>query len=1021
MSLPELSVRKRVTFLMVFIAITGAGIFGFTQLGVDMYPDMNFPLILVTASMEGAGPEEMENLVTDLLEQAISRVSNVTKVTSQSMAGLSIVTAEFTWGHSLEQAETDVRRQLALFDDYLPADATDPLIFPLDPSMQPVMFIGFSSEILNDFELRALIEDEIEPLINRVDGVGSAVTQGGHVRQINVELDPAILEQTGITASQVVGALAAVRNNTPAGTLESGGMNMNIRIESAFHSIEEIEQLIVGWGSSGPVQLRDVAAVTDGEADLLQYIRFNGQPSITTYANKRSDANTVNVCRRIRSVLAEVEQDYGHLLTPIVLFDQAEFIEQSINNLGSTALQACFLTFLVLMFFLRSVKSSSIVGVSIPISVIVTFAVMHFVGVQLNMISLAGLALAIGMLVDNAIVVQESIYRHREEGESPSEAAIKGTGEVSMAISASTYTTLAVFVPILFVPGIAGQLFKEMVLTITFSLLISLFVALSLVPLITSWTRNLIPVRKPGSLGTRIGDWIEGRERAYSRVARWAISHKKRVLLLTLGVFILSFVLMGTLPSNFFPESDDGFLSMDLTLPVGTDLETTFSMVRVVEDSIAAIIPESDRLAIYSSLGSAEGVMAIFGGSGSNAASVMVRLTPSSQRSVSMFEYQDRIRTVLEGIPGLEHSTESGMSLMSSAAIEIRVFGDNLDSLYAKAEAVKEAISVIDGVSDVSTSMEDLIPEYSFIPDPVRLSLLGVSRAQVSAEIRTAFMGSSASVLREDEDEIDVFVRYPESVRDSREDLEYAAVMGRPALSYGTLAQRVVSNTISRQDQARVVTISCDVSGRSLSAVAADVGSVMESIDMNGFRYELGGEMQDQKETFMYLGIAIAVAMTLVYMVMAGQFESFLEPFIILFTMPMAFIGVILALVITGTPVSVMALIGMLMLAGIVVNNGIVMVDYANQLRCGGLSVGDAIVKASTVRMRPILMTALTTILAMVPLALEIGEGAETWAPMAVTVIGGMVVATLLTLVVEPCIYVIFGRRKKYCSDGTQV
>jgi HAE1 family hydrophobic/amphiphilic exporter-1 len=1018
MSLPELSVRKRVTFLMVFIAITGTGIFGFTQLGVDLYPDMNFPIILVTSSMQGAGPEEMENLVTDLLEQAVSRVSNVTKVSSQSVAGLSIVTAEFGWGHSLEQAETDVRRQLEWFSDFLPEDASDPLIFPLDPSMQPVMFIGFSSELLNEYELRILVEEEIEPLINRVEGVGSAITQGGLVRQINVELDPALLERTGISASQVVGALGSVRNNTPAGTLESGGMNMSIRVESAFHDLAEVEQLVVGWGQGGPVLLRDIATVTDGEADVLQLVRFNGRPSITTYANKRSDANTVNVCRGIREVLGEIDRDYGQLLTPVILFDQSEFIEESISNLGSTAVQAFVLAFLVLLFFLRSAKGSSIVGISIPISVIVTFAVMHFVGVQLNMISLAGLALAIGMLVDNAIVVQESIFRHREAGESPRDSAINGAREVSTAISASTLTTLAVFVPILFVPGIAGELFKEMVLTISFSLLVSLFVALSLVPLITSWIRKLIPDRKPGSLGTRIGDRIESMERNYGRAVRWALTHKKLVLLPTLGAFILSFIVMGMLPSDFFPESDDGFLAVDFTLPVGTDLATTDSVVRILEDSLAAIIPESDRLAIYSASGSGEGVMAIFGTSGSHAASLMVRLTPSSQRSVSMFEYQDRFREVLDRIPGLEYSSEAGMALLSGAAIEIRVFGDDLDSLYAKAEEVKVAVAGIDGVADVTTSMQDLIPEYSFIPDPVRLSLLGASRAQVAAEIRTAFMGSTASVLRDGEDEIDIVVRYPESVRDSREDIEYATVMGLPAISYGTLTQRVVSNTISRQDQARVVTISCDVSGRSLGAVAADVGATMRSLDMNGYRFELGGEMEDQKETFMYLGIAIAVAAALVYMVMAGQFESFMEPFIIIFTLPLAFIGVILGLAVTGTPVSVMALIGMLMLAGIVVNNGIVMIDYANQLRCKGMEVGEAIVQASTIRMRPILMTALTTILAMVPLALEIGEGAESWAPMAVTVIGGMVVATLLTLVVEPCIYVIFGKRKKYCTDG---
>ena len=1014
MNLPALSVKRRVTFLMVFIAILGTGIFGLTQLGVDMYPDMEFPIIMVTSSMDGAGPEEMENLVTDVLEQALARVSNVKTVTSQSMPGISIVTAEFNWGHSLEQAETDVRRQLDMFDAYLPDDASDPLIFALDPSMQPVMFIGFNSEILNDFDLRTIVEEEIEPLLSRIEGVGSSVTQGGQIRQINVELDPASLEENGLTATMVVGMISSVRNNTPAGRIDAGGINMNIRVESAFHSVEELEQLVVGWNMGNPVLLRSVASVTDGEAEETQYIRFNGHPSVASYCNKRSDANTVNVCRRIRAVLDEIDRDYGEQLTPVVLFDQSTFIEESINNLGMTAVQAAFLAFLVLLFFLRSLKSSSIAGISIPISVFVTFAVMHFTGIQLNMISLAGLALAIGMLVDNAIVVVENIVRHREAGESPRDAAVNGATEVSTAITASTLTTLAVFVPILFVPGIAGELFKEMVLTITFSLSISLFVALSLVPLITSWTRNLTPSNRQGSLAARMKASMERFEERYRKLATWAVNHRKTVLFSTLGVFILSFLVMGMLPSNFFPESDDGILRIDLTLPIGTSLDVTNSVVKAIEDSTAVIIPEEDRLAIYSSVGQGEGIMAIMGSSGSNGATMMVRLIPSSQRSTSMFEYLDRIREVLEDIPGLEFSTEGGMTLFSSGAIEVEIYGDDLDALYAKAEEVKDAISLIEGATDVESSLEELIPEYSFVPDPVRLSLLGATQSQVALDLRYGFMGSYASIFRDGEDEFNIFVRYPEFYRDSREDLEYGTVLGRPAASLGDLTQRLVSNTIDRKNQARVVTVSCDVSGRALGEVAADVRTALGETDMTGFRYELGGEMEDQKETFMYLGMAIIVAAALVYMVMAGQFESFLEPFIIIFTLPLAFIGVVLGLAVTGTPMSVMSLIGMLMLAGIVVNNGIVMVDYANQLRRKGMEVHKAIVEASAIRMRPILMTAATTILAMFPLALEIGEGAETWAPMAITVIGGLFVATLLTLVVEPCIYVLFGCRKKF-------
>ncbi|OPL18043.1 MAG: hypothetical protein AVO35_07750 [Candidatus Aegiribacteria sp. MLS_C] len=1015
MRLPELSVRRRVTFLMLFIGVFGAGVFGLTQLGVDMYPDMEFPMIMVLSTMEGAGPEEIENLVTDPLEQALARVSNVKKITSTSRPGISVVTAEFNWGHSLEQAETDVRRQLDMFEAALPEDASEPLIFALDPSMQPVLYVGFSSEVLNDFDLRTLIHEEIEPLFSRLDGVGSAVTVGGRERQINVTVRPEAMMDTGITVSQVVGVLSAVRNNTPAGRIDSGGLNMSIRIESAFHSIEEIEQLVVGMNGTTPVLLRDIATVEDGEAEVLQYVRFNGEPSISMYMNKRSDANTVNVCASIRNQLDEIERDYRGVLTPVILFDQSEFIEMAIGNLGNTAVEASILAFLVLLFFLRSWRGSSIAGLAIPISVFVTFAVMHFTGVQLNLISLAGLALAIGLLVDNSIVVLENIFRHRESGESPIDAAVNGALEVSNAITASTMTTLAVFVPILFVPGLAGQLFKEMVLTITFSLTVSLFVALSLVPLVSSWVRRLVPSHRPGTVPARLQSSVERLEGRYGRLASWAISHKKLVLLSTAGAFVLAVLLMGRLPSEFFPESDDGFLMLDIELPIGTSLEVTDRVVSSLEDSVQAIVAPEDLMAVFSTVGESEGVMAIFGSSGSNAAMMRIRLTPSSRRSTSMFEYRDRIREALRSMPGVDYSTEGGMAMMGGAAIEISLYGDNLESLYEKAEEIRDGLSAIDGVVDPTTSMEDRIPEYSFVPDPVRMGLSGVTSRQVAMDVRYSFQGTEASVYREDDEEFGIHVRLPEEMRDSREDLEYASVLGRPLIFFGRLEQRMISNVITRTDQTRMVTISCDVArGASLGAVASRVMSALRGMDTTGFRYEMGGEMEDQRETFMYLGIAIIVAAFLVYMVMAGQFESFLEPFIIIFTLPLAFIGVALGLFVTSTPLSVMAIVGMLMLAGIVVNNGIVMVDYANQLRRRGMEIAEAIVAAATTRMRPILMTALTTILAMLPLALGLGEGAENWSPMAITVIGGMVVATLLTLVVEPCIYVIFGCYKHF-------
>ena len=1016
MGLPAVSVRRRVAFLMLFIGILGAGVFGLTQLGVDMYPDMDFPMIIVVSTLEGAGPEEVEELVTDPLEQAVSRVSNVKNVTSSSMAGLSMVMAEFDWGHDLDQAETDVRRQLDMFEALLPEDAAEPTVLAMDPSLQPVIFLGFTSETLSDFELRRLVEDEIESRLSRVEGVGSVTTLGGLRRQINVVPHPSRLQEAGLSVSGIVGALQAERNNTPAGYVDAGGMRINVRVESAFESIAEIEQLVVGYGESGPVELRHVADVEDGRQEQLQYVRFGGRAAVMSYINKRSDANTVNVSGRVTEVLADIASDYRGQLDLQVMFDQADFINQSIGNLGNTALQAVFFAFIVLLFFLRSWRGASVAGVSIPISVFVTFFVMHLAEVQINVISLAGLALAIGLLVDNSVVVLENIFRHREMGKSLWDAAVDGASEVSMAITASTLTTLAVFLPILFVPGLAGQLFREMVLTITFSLSVSLFVALSLVPLISSWVSRLVPKSGGRGVAGRIERLIDSLQSRYHSVVAWAVGHKKVVLGGAGAAFLLSVGVASMLPTDFFPETDDAFLSIAIEEPVGTDLETTNATVAELEDSIRAIVPEEDLVAVFSSVGQGEGIMAIFGSSGTNEAEINIRFTNAGQRSTSVFDYEEEMRQVLEDMPGLKYESTAGGTMMTGSAIEVEIYGDDLDLLSAVAERIKTRIEAIEGAVDVQSSVEEQVSEYSFDPSPSRLSLYGVSPSRLAYDLSYGLMGTNATVFREGDDEYDVFVRYPEWARDSREDAASATVLGRPLEAYGELTQRMVPNTIQRKNQSRMAMVSCDVYGRSLGDVAGDVQAMLDTVNTSGYRVELGGEMEDQRETFMYLGIAILVAAALVYMVMAGQFESFLEPFIIIFTIPLALIGVVLSLLVTGTTLSVMSLVGVLMLAGIVVNNGIVMIDYANQLRRGGQQLEEAIVEASTTRMRPILMTALTTILAMVPLALEIGEGAESWSPMAISVIGGLTIATLLTLVVEPCIYVVLGRYKAFRS-----
>ncbi|MCK5841751.1 MAG: efflux RND transporter permease subunit, partial [Candidatus Sabulitectum sp.] len=555
-------------------------------------------------------------------------------------------------------------------------------------------------------------------------------------------------------------------------------------------------------------------------------------------------------------------------------------------------------------------------------------------------------------------------------------------------------------------------MFREMVLTIVFSLVVSLFVALSLVPLLSSFAEKLLPQHKKHSLGDRVKSWFENVEGKYKKLVTRMIKHKKATIIVTAVLFFASLALVTVIKTEFLPSNDDGMIKLDLEAAIGTDLETTSAMANALEDSIAALFDPGDLITLYSQVGTSGGMDAIFGGDkGSYSVEMILRLVPVTERSTGQDEYEESIRDLLDNVPGFEYDI-SGGNFMGGSKIEVKIFGDDLDILSSESETMRKAISMIEGVREPKTTMENMIPELTFRQNYTLLALHGLHPANVAGEISNAFGNSPATIFREDGDEFNVVVQYPEFLRDSREELDYISIFGSPAANFGYFEERLISTSIRRTNQQRCVTITCDIAGRSLDDVAADVQRVIEENNDYNLRIEFGGEMKDQKETFLYLGIAIIVAALLVYMVMASQFESLLEPFIIIFTVPMAIIGVLVGLFITGTPLSVMSLIGVLMLAGIVVNNGIVMVDYANQvLRRKRTTLEGAMVEAATTRLRPILMTALTTMLAMTPLALGIGEGAETWAPMAVTVIFGLAAATVLTLIVEPCIYVVMGKR----------
>ncbi len=1015
MKLVEFSIRRRVTLSMIYLIIIGFAIFSYTQLKVDLYPNIQFPVVGIITTYEGVGPEDMENLVARPIEEAVSATKNVKKVHSQVSQGVCITLLEFDWGTDMEQAENDVRKRIDLVRDFLPDEASEPLTFAFDPSMAPVQFLVLNSPYMGPAELRQLAENKIEPLLERIEGVASAETAGGLERQINVKLDPARLAAHQLSPVEVTNAIRAQGALFSAGHIETRTTNFNLKISSEYTSLEQIKNVVLKYTRSGPLLLKDVATVEDGYKEMVGDVRANYNESVYIRIFKQSDANTVQTCRNVKNALPGIRALLPEGTDLEILWDQSEYINQSISNLGSTALIAFLLSFLVIYFFLRNIRGSIIMGLAIPISVVATFAVMMLADLTLNIVSMAGLALAIGMLVDNSIVVLENIYRHREAGEPLYESANTGTAEVGMAITASTLTTIGVFLPVLFVPGIAGELFNDMVVTITFSLFASLAIALTLVPMISSRilrTDREIKKMRFARLKNGIGRFLENLNRQYGVLLEWSLGHKKTVLALTAVLFFLSLGLIKFIGGEFLPKTDQGFIAIDITRELGTPLDQTRLTVLELEKIIKEKVPEATH--VFSRFGQSEGVAALFGGTGSEAINLRIRLTPMEKRHRSQFEIEDTLRKALDKIPGITYKfTQPGM-LSTEREIEIKIFGYNLQKSLEYARQIEAKMKEIPGLVDIDVNMKEGGEELRIIPDRERLSDLKLSALQVARVVSNSIQGTVAARYHEAGDEYDIKVRLDKPFRRSKETLKYLMIPtpGGKMVQLQQVArieEGEAPTTIYRENQERYVSVGCDLSGIDLTTAVGKIRKIIKSTAIpSDFQVVIGGSAEDQRESFRYITIAFFAAILLVYMIMASQFESLIDPFIIMFTVPLSIIGVFLALFITGTTLSVMALVGIVMLAGIVVNNGIVMVDYINQLRHKGLPLYEAVVEGGKVRMRPVLMTATTTILGMVPLALEFGSGSETWAPLARAVIGGLTTSTFLTLLVIPIMYVIF-------------
>ncbi|MBN2416411.1 efflux RND transporter permease subunit [bacterium] len=1016
MSIITTAIRRGVTFFMVYIIAVGFGLFSLSRLKIDLWPSLEFPVVAIITQYTGVGPYDIESVVTRPIEESVAAVQNIKTVSSTSKQGLSLVLLEFEWGTDMDQAEIDVRTYLDFVEDYLPDDISDPLVFAFDPSMQPIMMLSIGSDQYGMAELRRIAEQELEPRLERIPGVASVNTSGGLKREIKVLVDPVRLRAHHISIQQISSALQMNNLQLPSGWIDDDFRELTIQTEGEYQTIEQIENTNIAVINGSVIRVRDVADVVDGFVDQRQRVLVNDQTAVMAVLQKQSVANTVSVSREVRSRFGQILSELPKGLEIETIWDQAEFINRSMSNLGNTALEAIFLAFLVLLFFLRNIRSSLIVSISIPVSMVVTFAVMDQAGLTLNIISMAGLALAVGLLVDNSIVVLESIYRHREEGKSAREAADIGSSEVAMAITASTLTTISVFVPVLFVPGLAGQMFRDMVLTICFSLAVSLVVALTLVPLLAS---RIVKVRNQldengflMKVSDRIGVWIDNLKNAYLKSLKWALGHKKIMMFSTLGALVLSVFMLIASGGEFLPESDQGYLQLAVDRSAGTSLHEMEKSVHQLNKLIEEYVPEA--VMVYDNFGQGEGIVAAFSSSASYQGEIMVKLLPRTQRKRSLEEIQEDIRARVEKIPDVKVSFEDrGAAIFFGGGgdIAVKIFGHDLDIAEVIAKQIMEKVKKVENVTEVEMSIKESSPELRVQLDRMRIADLGLSTAQIGQVISSNILGSVATRFREGGDEYDVRVQLKDKARENFEDIGDILLMtplGRqvPLRSIAEITYDKAPPEIAREDQERLVTVSISVTGQDLRTPTNRVRRILADMSIpNDFRLEIGGTAEDMMESFMYLGIAFLVAMILTYMVMASQFESLIDPFIILFTVPLSVIGVALGLFLTGTTLSVMAMIGIIMLVGIIVNNGIVLVDYINQLRERGMEMYEAIVLAGDARMRPVLMTALTTILAMVPLALGLGESGENWAPMARSVIGGLLVGTILTLLIVPVVY----------------
>ncbi len=1029
MKIVDFSLKKRVTMSMVVLVIVILGMISFTKLGLDMLPDMDYPFITVVTTYSGVSSEDMEQNITRPVEQWISTVSGIKDLKSISLEGQSVVMIEFEWGTNLDFAAQDVRDAIGMYEQFLPKGSQKPFVMKFNFSQMPIIAYGITGGSMSLSKLRDYIDNEVATRLERIEGVASAAVFSPEFNEVLVSVDKGKLESRGLNIGQVEMAIQTSNINLPAGYMTENHREFLLRTMGEFKTLAEINDVLVGISRSGaPIFLKDIGSVSETAKETRLKLRLNGKQGIMMMLTKSSGANSVLVARQVKKILSEVEPTLKEGVKFHVWLDMSRIIEMMSNKASLNILRGGILAMLIIFLFLRNFKPTLAIGITIPLSIVVAFIAFYVMGYTLNLITLGGLALGVGMLVDNAVVVIENIYRHLQQGMSPTEAARKGTTEVGMAIAASTLTTIAVFFPMMFATGIAGRLAQSLAVSVIIALLASLFVALTIVPMLAAWMfRIRVKKGKTASGGVvALGEdkFTPVRDR-YEGWLRRALVKRKTVLIGVIVLFVLSLVGSAFLGKEFMPATDNAMLYLKLTMPVGTNIEETDRIVKYLEDQS---LKDPNVITTFVQTGTSEqgaqDTASGTGAAGSYEAIIYAYLKPSSERKESDKQILERWR---RSFPTLENSQITAIDIAgasmfgsSTSPIEINCFGRDMGRLEGIAERIRERVAGIEGIRDVKISLEKRKPEIQLHIKKEEASKLGLTSYAISSQVQTYTIGTVVSRMFVEGEDRDIRVQLKESDRASLEDLKKLPIQ-TPTGTKVYLSEVAEFKDlfgpvrIDRENMVRKVTVGANYIGSNLGAIINNVKKQTRDITAHlpeGYFTEIGGQYENMTETFTTLAFALLIALVLVFAVMASLYENLKFPFINMFTLPLAFIGVVVLLAITGKTINMGSIMGFIILAGIAVNNGIVMVDYINQLIEGGMDRLEAVIQGAATRMRPILITSLTTMGGMIPMALTTKNGGEMNSPMAVAIIGGLIASTFMTLFFIPVLYTYFARIK---------